>query len=129
MEMLTGFETANKYKIKNSYGQVHSMLHGHVLCCAMDCCNASEGASPSRSCLRRDFGPLRVAVPRPVACCMLAVACWLLHAACCYALQDIMFAAETSGCCVRQCLGSTRPFKMDIVLLNGAKVRHSSSRD
>jgi hypothetical protein len=53
----------------------------------------------------------------------------MLHVACCYALQDIMFAAETSGCCVRQCLGSTRPFKMDIVLLNGAKVRHTSSRD
>ena len=34
-----------------------------------------------------------------------------------------MFAAESSGCCERQCLGPSRPFEMNIILLNGAKVR------
>jgi hypothetical protein len=38
--------------------------------------------------------------------------------------QDIMFAAESSGCCERQCLGPTRPFEMSIVLLNGVKARN-----
>jgi hypothetical protein len=41
----------------------------------------------------------------------------------CLLWQDIMFAAESSGCCERQCLGPTRPFEMSIILLNGTKVR------
>jgi hypothetical protein len=42
-------------------------------------------------------------------------------------LQDIMFAAENSGCCERQLLGPSRPFTLDIVLLNGVKARPETS--
>ena len=52
-----------------------------------------------------------------------------VHTACSplFSLQDIMFAAENSGCCERQLLGPSRPFTLDIVLLNGVKARPETS--
>ncbi|VFV20313.1 phospholipid scramblase 1 [Lynx pardinus] len=64
LEVITGFETNNKYEIKNSFGQIYSAAED-TDCCTRNCCGASR---PFTMRIIDNMGQEAITLERPLRC-------------------------------------------------------------
>ena len=74
LEVMTGFETANKYKVLNSLGQEIYKAKEQSNCCARNCCGASRSFGME---LKDAMGNEVIHLERPLRCTSCLCPCCL----------------------------------------------------
>ena len=74
LELMTGFETQNKYKILNSMGQEVYKAKEESNCCARQCCGPIR---PFGMEIKDNHGNEVIHLERPLACTSCFCPCWL----------------------------------------------------
>jgi len=78
LEVLTGFETQNKYRILNNQGQQAYFAKEESECCERQCCGPSRGFKMH---ITDNNNQEVITIERPFKCC--AGCCWCASADCC----------------------------------------------
>ena len=74
LEVMTGFETANKYKVLNSLGQEIYKAKEQSNCCARNCCGANRSFGME---LKDAMGNEVIHLERPLRCTSCLFPCCL----------------------------------------------------
>ncbi|CAH1776139.1 unnamed protein product [Owenia fusiformis] len=106
LEVVTGFETQNKYEIKNSMGQQVYFAQEESGCCMRQCCGPGRGFTMH---ITDNLGQEVIRCRRPFKCC--AGCCWCASAECCaYTLIVETPAGEVLGTVRQACSPWTPKF-------------------